>query len=348
MANLLKHLTARKRLALTPRALARPLALLDIGARGGIQWPWDRIAQNQLDVILVEPDPVEAERLKKACAREGRGTVIPSALWRDERTLHLNLNLSLGTSSVFPANRSLLDQFPNSDRYGKVNTNDLRAQTIDQLAAAGQLHHIDFAKIDVQGAELAILEGGARFFARNLIGLEVEVEFCELYTGQPLFAEVDTYVRGLGLELWDLRKSYWKYERGRHVPGPVKGRLMFGDALYFRPLTGLASWLSSMADTAATEKIVMLVTSALAYGYADYAEAVVNEASLARYLNVETLKGLQQSIRSLGAGFRPFPNGNSYLFMIFDLLARVFKPTHEGWASVGRELGSHRRGPFWC
>lgn len=348
MTNLLKKILARKMLALAPRALSRPLALLDIGARGGLQWPWDRIAQDQLDVILVEPDPVEAERLKKACAREGRGSVIPSALWRDRTTLHLNMNLSPGTSSVFPANRSLLDQFPDSDRYGRVSTIDLPAQTIDQLAAAGQLRHIDFAKIDVQGAELAILEGGADFFARNLIGLEVEVEFCELYTGQPLFAEVDAYARGLGLELWDLKKTYWKYKRGRHVPGPVKGRLMFGDALYFRSLTGLASWLSSMDDTAATEKIVMLVTSALAYGYVDYADAVVNEASLARYLNVDTLKGLQQNIRSMGAGFRPFSNGNSHLFMIFDLLARVFKPTHGGWASVGRELGSHRRGPFWC
>lgn len=348
MQNILKYLTAKKRLALTPGNLCRPLALLDIGARDGIQWPWDRIAQDQLNLILVEPDPVEADRLKKACVRDGRGFVIPSVLWRDERTLHLNLNLKPGTSSVFPANRSLLDQFPDSDRYSRVSTIDLPAQTIDQLAATGQLHHIDFAKIDVQGAELAILEGGAHFFARNLIGLEVEVEFCELYIGQPLFAEVDAYARSLGLELWDLRKTYWKYEQGMHVPGPVKGRLVFGDALYFRPLTGLASWLSSMADSAATEKIVMLVTSALAYGYADYAEAVVNEPSLGRYLNAEILKELKQSIRSLGAGFRPFRNGNRYLFTIFNLLARAFQPTFGSWASSGRDLGSHRRGPFWC
>ena len=33
------------------------LSLLDIGARGGISWPWNAVQRDMLNVILVEPDP---------------------------------------------------------------------------------------------------------------------------------------------------------------------------------------------------------------------------------------------------------------------------------------------------
>ena len=42
-------------------------------------------------------------------------------------------------------------------------------------------------KIDAQGSELNILEGGEKFLKNNLIGLQIEVEFNEIYKGQPLF-----------------------------------------------------------------------------------------------------------------------------------------------------------------
>ena len=57
----------------------------------------------------------------------------------------------------------------------------------------------------------------------NIIGLQVEVEFKEIYNNQPLFAEVDLYIRKIfGLELFDIRKVYWKYKEGRGI-GPNKG-----------------------------------------------------------------------------------------------------------------------------
>ncbi|MHB8108395.1 MAG: hypothetical protein ACYDHW_00010 [Syntrophorhabdaceae bacterium] len=56
-----------------------------------------------------------------------------------------------------------------------------------------------------------------------------------MYENQPLFSDVDKLMRDVfGLELQDLRKTYWKYPEGLAV-GTTKGRLIFGDALYFRP-----------------------------------------------------------------------------------------------------------------
>ena len=302
---------------LLPGALPRPLALLDVGARGGVQWPWNTVT-SALELILVEADPLEAERLKEGLAAQG-GTVLPVALWRDERTLPLFLNKSPGTSSVYPPNRQLLEQFPDVGRFQPVAITEMCTRTIDSLISAREMPAVDFAKMDVQGAELAILEGGARHLSSNLIGLEVEVEFAPIYSGQPLFADVDAFVRDeLGLELWDLGKSYWKYERGMHEPGPTKGRLMFADALYLRPLCNLESWIETMSPEIAGEKVIMLVVSALVYGYGDYAHAVLNSPKLQERIEPANKKQLQRAIRLRGSGFRPFKNGNRMLYFLFE------------------------------
>ena len=344
---MIKQLFSEKALALSVSALPRRLRVLDVGARGGMQWPWDRVTPGLVEVILVEPDPAEADELRKACVKAGSGSVIPVALWSENGTRALYLNRNLATSSVFPANTAFLAQFPQADRFDVLRTIEVPTRTIDDLISKDEMPSVDFAKVDVQGAELAVLQGGVRHFASNLVGLEVEVEFAELYSGQPLFAEVDAFVREeLGLELWDLQKTYWKYDVGKHVPGPAKGRLVFGNGLYLRPLIGLERWLGALPTEAAREKLVMLIVSALAFGYADYATAILRAPSLTEVLEPSLRDQLQRAVVRAGA-LRPFLEGSSLIYEMFESLAMVFKPTHQGWASIGQQLGSRRRGPFW-
>lgn len=344
---LFKRLFPVKGLEVPVGVLPRRLSLLDIGARGGVQWPWDQVNRELLSVMLVEPDPIEAKRLQKEFSAD-EGVVLPFALWRDERTLTLNLNRSPGTSSIYLPNRQFLDQFPEAERFDVLEKREMTTKSIDGLLSLGEMPQVDFAKIDVQGAELAILEGGRNHLSANLVGLEVEVEFAELYSGQPLFGEVETFVREqLGLELWDLRKAYWKYEKGKHTPCPIKGRLVFGDALFLRPLSGMEAWLAAMSPDVAKEKVIMLMVTALAYGYFDYAEFLLRAPSLDRYFDLPVRQGLQRSLSLRGGGFRPFRHGNGPLFVILDALARAVQPTHAGWACSGRGLGSLRRGAFW-
>jgi FkbM family methyltransferase len=342
-----KRLFPAKSLELPAGVLPRRISLLDIGARWGVQWPWDRVNRDLLSVVLVEPDPIEAERLQ-ATLSANEGLVLPFALWRDERTLTLNLNRSLGTSSIYLPNRQFLNQFPEAERFDVIETLEISAVTIDSLASARRIPQVDFAKVDVQGAELAVLEGGRNHLAANLVGLEVEVEFAELYTGQPLFGEIEAFVREqLGLELWDLRKAYWKYEQEKHTPGPIKGRLVFGDALFLRPLSGMEAWLVTMPPDLAKEKVIMLMVTALAYGYFDYAAFLLSAPSLDQYFTLPVRQALQRTMSSRGGGFRPFRYGNGPLFVILDALARAVEPTHAGWACGGRRLGSLKRGSFW-
>jgi hypothetical protein len=142
------------------------------------------------------------------------------------------------------------------------------------------------------------------------------------------------------LELWDLRKTYWKYEQGKTAPGPIKGRLVFGDALFLRPLSGMDAWLAPMTLDAAREKVIMLVVSALAYGYFDYTAFLLSAPSLDRYFDLPVRQGLQRALSSRGGGFRPFRYGNGPLFVILDALARAVQPTHAGWACSGESVNN--------
>jgi len=128
------------------------LSLLDIGARDGIGWPWSSVKGVYLDVMLVEPDPVEAKLLEE----QGQGKVIPYALWNEETELTLYINYSVGTSSVFKPNISFLQQFEDAQRFEAREEIIIKTKTIDTLAQNKEIDSIDFTKIDVQGGELAI------------------------------------------------------------------------------------------------------------------------------------------------------------------------------------------------
>jgi FkbM family methyltransferase len=328
--------------------LSRRFSYMDIGARGGLGWPWSKLPSELISVVLVEPDPEEAEKLQKQIVATGNGVVLPNALWSNDAELTLNLNRWPATSSVYPANHSFLDQFPQSERFQPVRKISLQGRAIDSIAGSEGLPDIDFIKVDVQGAELAILQGGEKTLAASLIGLEVEVEFAEMYIGQPLFGDVDNFVREkLGLELWDLQTVHWKYRSGMTAPGPTKGRLIFGDALYLRPLTTIQPWLDALPAQVAKEKAAMLLIAAIAYGYIDYASAVLQNSAVAHHLEPHVKMNFEKAIATTTSGFRPFRYGSRHLHWLLNALAQAFRPTYKGWAYGGNGLGNRRRGLFW-
>ena len=69
---------------------------------------------------------------------------------------------------------------------------------------------------------------------RSIFGVEVEVEFIEMYQDQPLFNEVDSFMRERGFHLFDLKLFYWRRKSGLGFDGNRRGQLVHGDALYLR------------------------------------------------------------------------------------------------------------------
>jgi hypothetical protein len=75
--------------------------------------------------------------------------------------------------------------------------------TLDAWALQDGVPVVDYIKVDTQGTELEIMQGGIQTL-KHVRCLEVEVEFNPIYLGQPVFADVDTFLRGQGFVLWKL------------------------------------------------------------------------------------------------------------------------------------------------
>jgi hypothetical protein len=119
---------------------------------------------------------------------------------------------------------------------------------------------VDFIKLDVQGYELACLKG-AKAALESAAGVEVEVEFQELYAGQPLFPDVDHFLRSAGFVLFGLRRSHWR-RRSTWCPG----QLIFADALYLKDPIAAPRQLN----------VDNLICTAVLYDRFDYAMELVD------------------------------------------------------------------------
>ena len=109
-------------------------------------------------------------------------------------------------------------------------------------------------KLDTQGSELEILRGLRRDQFANVLAVEVEIEFHEVYRGQPLFPEVHQFMRDAGFALLDFRvqrahltggleerhflRTHLSMARGSRE---LTAQLHAVDALYVRPLRTIAA-----------------------------------------------------------------------------------------------------------
>jgi FkbM family methyltransferase len=96
-----------------------------------------------------------------------------------------------GASSLYPATGQYqLENYPQK----RV---EIEAVTLESFLAAEAIPGIDLLWMDIQGAELAALRGlGPRLDDVALI--HAEVEFEEIYRGQPLFPEVRAFLESRG------------------------------------------------------------------------------------------------------------------------------------------------------
>lgn len=197
--------------------------LVDVGAAGQMQPRWAAVAEH-VHFIGFEPDqrsPVASEDASR-CASF---SVYPSALGpnRSQETLYLCRTPQV--SSTLVPNEEFLDRFPNPQRFDVVDETRIDVRSVDQF----RLARADFLKVDVQGGELGVLSGASALLEEAL-GIEVEVEFTELYRGQPLFGAVSELLAKRGLDFMDFT-NLCRWERARHSGD---GQCVFGDALFLR------------------------------------------------------------------------------------------------------------------
>ena len=312
---------------------ASPLTLIDIGASGGVHGRWKPLREH-LRVVGFEPDERAFRDLMDTQGPDGAFTYINSALHSTPTEIEFYLTRKHENSSILAPNTKLLESFPDSGRFDVIGSTNIKVTTLDNALRESRIGDVDFIKIDTQGSELFILQGATEILSQSVFGMEVEVEFVDIYREQPFFADVDKFLRGLGLVLFDLNPFYWKREVGEGIGGR-KGQIIFADALYFKSHDQLFNPLGC-----GKSKLLKAISICVVYGYFDYALSICEEALKQNIFSEHEYKLATEKLkrpRHLSVHLPRFRGRNklAHIFYIFYDILR----THS-WAHSGRALGN--------
>lgn len=167
------------------------ITILDIGASLTEAPPYEHLIHSGLvRVIGFEPNREECDRLN---ARYGSPHAFFPYFIGDGNPGVFHETNWFATGSLFKPNQPVLEKFISLyELVTPVAQHPVETKRLDDIA---EIDDADYIKIDVQGAELLVFQGAERLLDKVML-LQCEVEFVELYERQPLFADVDTYLRG--------------------------------------------------------------------------------------------------------------------------------------------------------
>ncbi len=174
------------------------LKIVDIGAMslGEGTDPYSLLLRT-LDCEVLGFEPLEEECAKLNRAAGENRTFLPFVIGDGSEQTFYECAAPM-TSSIFEPDTALLDMFQSLEELVRVvATRRVRTRRLDDIP---QARGADFLKVDVQGAELMVLQG-AQEMLRDVLVIQTEAEFLPLYKGQPLFADVDAFLRGRGFVL---------------------------------------------------------------------------------------------------------------------------------------------------
>lgn len=146
--------------------------------------------------------------------------------WYQPDPAIINLFTSIGTEAELNGNFRVLD------------TERVETRRLDDIEECPEP---DLLKLDIQGAELDVLKNG-REKLTNAVVIESEVEFIPIYKNQPLFGDLQVFLRDCGFVLHKLIDVGGRGIRPMHrgqTPFAAISQLLWADAVFVRDFTKL-------------------------------------------------------------------------------------------------------------
>ncbi|MEN9273592.1 MAG: FkbM family methyltransferase [Gloeomargarita sp. DG02_4_bins_56] len=208
----------------------------DFGRQG-----WSIFAPN-LTIYGFDADADACEAANALLAEQGipwQETHIPLALSDTVGTKTLYVTHEPMCSSLYPPNEPYLQRFYQISQMMALDfTVEVETTTLDIFFEEAGVNGVDYLRTDVQGADLDVFRGAQKLLEQSLLVAEMEVIFSPLYVGQPLFADLDIFMRSQGFTLMEL--GLHPGVTRRVFPMTTKpiyyGQKLWGDAVYIRDL----------------------------------------------------------------------------------------------------------------
>ena len=144
------------------------------------------------DIVGFEPNP---DALAKLNSLKGpRETYLPHAIGDGgKHTLHVCA--APGMTSLLEPNPNVLNRFHGFPQWGQVLSKvDVDTRRLDDVPETAGVNLI---KIDIQGGELMAFQNATERL-KDVLVIQTEVEFLQLYKNQPLYSDVDQFLRQHG------------------------------------------------------------------------------------------------------------------------------------------------------
>jgi FkbM family methyltransferase len=239
-----------------------------VGGRGGGRtFPHIINAEKSFFVVMYEPDKdAHNSIIKRLDVEDARYLLLTEALSKFTGRSNLYVTSDPNCSSILEPNPNEMWQdfyFPEKTDYDFFEAlqikrvDSVQVTTLDKILSTNiEVPAPDFLSIDTQGSELDILKGSKNALD-SIVGVQVEVEFIELYKEQPFFTDIHDYLLNMGFQFMDI-----DFKRGSKVNLEISLRgkrpIIYGDALFLkRP--ELCSNQSKLAF------------AALSFGYTEFA-----------------------------------------------------------------------------
>jgi FkbM family methyltransferase len=170
--------------------------VLDVGANFGQFAQWIRKLGYEGRIVSFEPLTEAHQQLTRVAARDSQWAVAPRmALGSASGEVEIHVAGNSASSSVLPMLAVHRDASPES-RYVDVEKAPLKR--LDDACPFSQGER-PLLKIDVQGYEMAVLDGATQLLA-NCEAIIIEMSLVPLYEGQPLAIDLWQYLTRLGFE----------------------------------------------------------------------------------------------------------------------------------------------------
>lgn len=216
------------------------VSIVDIGASFlGEKPPYQPLMQaGTARLIGFEPNAAECEKLRQLYPAPS--LFLPHFVGDGSAATFYETNWA-ATGSLYKPNRALVSAFQNlHELMTLVAEHPVQTRRLDDIEEIGD---VDFVKLDAQGAGLPVLRGGERVL-KSVSVVQVEVEFLELYEGEPLFADVDRYLRSQGFvfhTFLGFGSRCFKPLLAGGNPNRGINQMLWSDAVYVRDWARLAA-----------------------------------------------------------------------------------------------------------
>jgi FkbM family methyltransferase len=188
------------------------------------------------EVVGFEPNRAALDLLN---ARRGpHERYFPHAVGDGQRHV-LHICQAPGMTSLLEPDPAVLGLFHGFPDWGRV----LSIEPVDtvRLDDVPQTVGADLLKLDIQGAELMVLRH-AEARLRDAVVIQAEVEFLPLYKNQPLFSDMEIFLRERGFVLHRFFPTVSRAVQPMMVnadPYAGLGQLVWADAIFIRDFARL-------------------------------------------------------------------------------------------------------------